>query len=74
MYFHFNHFSGIKAELEAVKNIVNAIDDFNEATIKEISFSEKSKQEKAIFRLVRIGVFKDYAVDGALLYSSYVSG
>ncbi|MBL6678838.1 MAG: RecQ family ATP-dependent DNA helicase [Flavobacteriaceae bacterium] len=66
LHFHFLTFKGKNVELNEVKNIIDAIDDFTIPTIKSVSFTsekERGEHEKAIFRLVRTGVFRDYTID-----------
>ena len=78
LWFHLNSFAGEKQELTAIERILDAVESFEKSDVVDLPFwdgAENSKsQEKAIFRLVKIGVFKDYEVlFGSRLYRVYVS-
>lgn len=66
LYFHVNTFKGAKEELYEVESLINKIGDLFEEKIVKIPFVNDSKRvliEKAIHRLVIIGVIQDYTVN-----------
>lgn len=77
LFFHVNSFRGISNELEDVKEILKQLGNFFTEGVKVLPVSQYFKQkannykrprefaEKAIHRLLLIGVIKDYTIDYA---------
>ena len=67
LFFHLNAFVGSEKELSAVRQVLSKIETLAQADLVEMPFEKEEDsrkfQEKAIYRLVRIGAFKDYEVD-----------
>lgn len=72
MWFHLNSFRGIKDELDDVDNIMGEIGDFG--TEKRVNVAcpdwdgkdlKKNNCEKAVYRLLLLGVIEDYTIDFA---------
>ncbi len=72
MWFHLNSFRGIKDELDDVDNIMGEIGDFG--TEKRVNVAcpdwdgkdlKKNNCEKAVYRLLLLGVIDDYTIDFA---------
>jgi len=79
LFFHLNAFAGTEEELVAVRQVLSSVGDISKADLVELPFEggddERKFQEKAIFRLVKIGAFKDYEVDyGARKFHVHVLG
>ena len=64
MFFHLNSFPGVEEETNGVRQLLDEIESIKPSQIP-LAFSERNyeKKEKAIFRLVQIGVVQDYTVD-----------
>ena len=64
LYFHLNSFRGQSEELEQVDEVLSNFTDLSRADTLELPFvvkkNDANDQEKALFRLVKIGVFEDY--------------
>ncbi len=78
LFFHLQSFSGEENELGLIDFLLNQIGPFDSVKSMEIPFwkdEEKEKgQEKAIYRLVKIGVIKDYEKEwGSKLYRIYLN-
>jgi len=67
MFFHINSFRGIKRELTDIDTVLQKLDNISEKSKINISFQkkERSQIEKAIHRLLILGVVKDYTIDYA---------
>ena len=66
LWFHFNSFRGIDQELEAIKDVLAEVGDVGRRQSIELPFSEdedRRRRERAIHRLVVLGVVRDYLVD-----------
>ena len=66
LWFYLQAFSGAEQEIEEVKNLIDAIGDLSIASTRELSHGEDDdpkRREKAIYRLLRLGLIHDYAVD-----------
>jgi ATP-dependent DNA helicase RecQ len=67
LFLHVTTFKGIKDELEEVKNLLNNIVNLNEEKKIKIPYegdeNKRIIREKAIHRLVIIGVIKDYTIN-----------
>ncbi|MEC7929174.1 MAG: RecQ family ATP-dependent DNA helicase [Pseudomonadota bacterium] len=65
LYFHLKSFSGQEDEISEISEIVNSIEDLDTDHSYELTFNNdnRGRIEKALYRLTRIGVFKDYEVD-----------
>jgi ATP-dependent DNA helicase RecQ len=67
LWFHLNAFTGADEEITDIERILKDIGDLSKADLLELPFwSEENGrkiQEKAIFRLQKIGIFADYEVD-----------
>ena len=78
LWFHMNSFKGSSDEIEEVEKILNLIDSLDVADTIDIPFSSGrdggSNQEKALFRLVKVGALKDYEVlYGSRTFRVYVA-
>ena len=64
LWFHLQNFSGRKNELEDVDALIKQLEPFSNSNTKELPFWTRDNgakdQEKAIYRLVKIGIVKDY--------------
>ena len=65
LFFHLQNFSGIDRDVEDVKSILDDCKDLSEPQFVELPFAneENERKEKALYRLLRIGVLSDYAVN-----------
>lgn len=63
LWFHKNSFAGIDSELFEISTILDCIDDFAGRKFIEIPMGSTKKTEKAIHRLVLLGVVEDYTMD-----------
>ena len=65
LWFHMNAFSGIEQDIECVSKVLESAGDLTERRWIELPFwaeDDEKSQERAIYRLVKIGVFDDYEV------------
>jgi len=65
-WFHTNSFAGLDAELEEIARFLERIRNVRERTTLELPFDvlgERKASEKAIYRLLQLGVVRDYQVD-----------
>lgn len=68
MYFHTQSFKGAHEEIKEIKRLVNEIDDLEEVRTVAITYkddNDRSIREKAVHRLVIIGVIEDYSMNYA---------
>jgi ATP-dependent DNA helicase RecQ len=76
LWFHLNSFSGEVEELSAIDEMIKSIESFYQVSVIRIPFDGSQKhtrQERAIHRLVRLGVVRDYEVDfGSKIFIIYV--
>ena len=64
LYFHLNSFRGIDSEVEELKSTAEILDLSDTAQSSELPFSNIQKErERAIHRLVLLGIVSDYLVD-----------
>jgi len=67
LYFHFNSFEGVRAETEAISRMLAELGDVSGRRTVEVprgrDDDDKKAREKAIHRLVVLGVVKDYLVE-----------
>ena len=64
MFFHLNAFRGVRQELDGVSAVLTTIGSISKRRTVELSFGEDSQaQERAIHRLVILGVVRDYLVE-----------
>ena len=66
LWFHLNSFQGIESELESIESALRQLGDLSQTRRVQIPFSGQEKsvgQEKAIYRLVQVGVLSDYEVE-----------
>ncbi len=66
LWFHLQGFHGVADEIEDVKHRLGEIGSLSSRKSVELPFGgegEKGKKEKALYRLLRIGVVSDYEVD-----------
>ena len=78
LFFHLNSYSGQGDEITEIDNILAEIGDLNVADTVEVPFAAKEwgdkKQEKAIYRLTKIGILKDYEVIwGSRLFKIHIA-
>ena len=63
LFFHNNSFAGVEKEVIQVLELADIISTFDERRYIEIPMTSKEAQEKAIHRLVILGVIEDYTMD-----------
>ncbi|MEX2375020.1 MAG: RecQ family ATP-dependent DNA helicase, partial [Dehalococcoidia bacterium] len=66
LFFHFNSFEGVQAELKSVRDVAGLLGDLAQRRKVEIPFGSgdaRSSREKALHRLVVLGVVRDYLVE-----------
>ena len=67
VWFHLQNYGGVEDDVAAVGRILDQLEDLSSDLLVEIPFrgeGSKSGAEKAIHRLVKLGVVRDYEVDG----------
>ena len=65
LWFHLNSFKGISMEMKDLNDLLDSLEGLNQRKSIEIPFDTSSndkQQEKAIYRLVQIGLLRDYSV------------
>ncbi len=78
LWFHLNSFTGQDEELVQVERILDAIDTLEVADTYDLPFGSgqngRSQQERALFRLVKVGVIRDYEVIyGSQIFRCYIA-
>jgi ATP-dependent DNA helicase RecQ len=78
LWFHLNAFSGQEIELIQAKKVLDWIESIDLADTIDLPFSGgingRSDQERALFRLVKVGVIRDYEVIfGSKFFRLYIS-
>jgi len=77
LWFHLNSFQGIELELEEIESMLKQLGDLSQSRRAQIPFTDQNKsvsQEKAIYRLVQVGVLSDYEVEyGSKKFIVYVT-
>jgi ATP-dependent DNA helicase RecQ len=75
LWFHLNSFSGQEKELDEAGKVLGQIETLDVADTVDLPFSKSSSdQERALFRLVKVGVIRDYEVIyGSRFFRLYVS-
>lgn len=72
LWFHLNSFTGQEEELTQVDEVLNAADTLDAADTFDLPFNSgmngRSGQERALFRLVKVGAIRDYEV----IYGSHI--
>ena len=66
LFFHLENFSGIDRDVDDVKSILDEFKELSAPQPVELPFGSdkrRARKEKAIYRLLRIGVISDYTVD-----------
>ncbi len=66
LFFHFNSFGGVQAELRSVQDVMALLGNLTSRRRVEIPFGDadsRSGREKALHRLVVLGVIRDYLVE-----------
>ena len=66
LWFHTQGFSGVDQDINDIRNVLDEFENLAAPRLVELPFDEgtdKTRKEKAIYRLLRIGVISDYAVD-----------
>ncbi len=65
MYFHTNAFRGISKEKQDIEKVIDYLGEISESGMREVMFSDIDRNivEKAIHRLLIIGVISDYTID-----------
>lgn len=64
LFFHLQTFSGVNAEIAEVRQVLKLLSPIDRAQAVEVPFGEdKGTREKAIHRLVVLGVVRDYVVE-----------
>lgn len=76
LWFHLNTFAGQEDERNAIVELLEQLGDLTRADEIQISFArDRNGQERALHRLVRIGVVHDYEVDfGSSLFVVHLRG
>ncbi len=77
-WFHLNAFSGKDVELDQVERVLDEIENIDTTDTIELPFwdgdNQSKAQDKAIFRLVKVRILKDYeVVYGSRMFRVYVS-
>ena len=76
LWFHFNSFKGVDEEMKAINSLLDSINSLSEIKKIEIPFNSPSndkQQEKSIYRLVQVGLVRDYEVSwGSKKFTLYV--
>ena len=64
LFFHKNAFRGVQEDMRNVDSLIKELEGVSESGVKEIKFDDESRlpKEKAIHRLLTIGVVSDYTV------------
>jgi ATP-dependent DNA helicase RecQ len=78
LFFHFNNFRGRDEEYKQIRELISELFNGdinpNKDFIKTINFSKQKEKEKSLYRLLRIGVIKDYEVNyGRKFFRVYVN-
>ena len=63
MFFHLGNFGGIEAELTSLRQVFDALDVTQYRNEIQLPFGDKTATEKALHRLVVLGVADEYLVD-----------
>jgi ATP-dependent DNA helicase RecQ len=63
LYFHLSSFKGVEEEMKVIESVLGEIENYDQDNTIELSMGGNEDKEKAIYRLTRIGVFKDYTVN-----------
>lgn len=66
LWFHLQGFNGVNQDIDDLKNVLDIFEDISTPRLVELPFDsdeDKKRKEKSIYRLLRIGVIADYAVD-----------
>lgn len=66
LWFHLQGFNGVEQDIDDIKKVLDVFGDLSATRFAELPFDDgedKKRKEKAIYRLLRIGVIADYAVD-----------
>jgi ATP-dependent DNA helicase RecQ len=75
LWFHLNSFSGEDDEFAAITELIASLGPIQSADILRVPFHSgdlRNRQERALHRLVRIGVVRDYEVDyGSQFFTVY---
>ena len=78
LWFHLQGFNGVDQNIDDIRSVLDEIKDLSAPRLVELPFDgdkDKNRKEKAIYRLLRIGVISDYAVDfGACKFDIQVRG
>ena len=74
LWFHTNGFDGEENEVEEVRSLLQKLGELREKATIDIPRNKAKEQERAILRLVRIGLVSDYEVDyGAAKFTIHVN-
>jgi hypothetical protein len=67
MYFHVNAFKGAQEELGQIRKLIDELGELQEEKVITILFTDdnRNSREKAVHRLVTIGVISDYTINYA---------
>ena len=64
LFFHVRTFRGVQAEIDAVRAVHSALSPTGSQAVRSLDFGENVEaREKALYRLVVVGVVRDYTVD-----------
>ena len=67
LWFHLQSFNGVDQEIGDVEHVLTGIDGLSDRKRVELPFGdnddEHKRKEKAIYRLLRLGIIRDYEVD-----------
>ena len=64
LWFHLQSFVGLEKEISDIEELLAELGDLSIAKDQDIPFgSDRKRKEKAIYRLIRIGVVENYAVE-----------
>lgn len=75
LFFHFNSFPGVASELDELIDVAGQLDPGDTLRVQEIRFGDDDDaRERALHRLVVLGVVRDYLVDwGSKKFTATVS-
>ena len=66
LWFHLQAFGGVRQEVEDAENLIDALGDLSASRRLAQPFDDdgdRKRQEKTIYRLLKLGVIRDYEVD-----------
>jgi ATP-dependent DNA helicase RecQ len=75
LYFHLGSFTGLELELEQIRELLEAIGQWDQAGERSIPMGEQARREPALHRLIILGIVDDYVVNwGSKSFTVVLSG